>query len=463
MRAAQAESAGGWTIAAAIIAGVAFLVVFSFAIICIASSRLFGEIACDDRSLCFRETGRCYRIPVDDILGVRHVISDRRRPEIDSAAPPSGVFFLGRESWIEVEVPKGRIRFFGLWETPKLAWLTQQLRELPALAGLVETESVRADDNGTILIANCPLALKRKTREKEAMARQYRVIAPSRPNDADQRPATIRWSTPPHVWREQVRRQRRADFASAVRVLTITSLIILATDHWFGAYIPPGPAWAGICWGIMVMAGIPFIAQALLPRHGPPTFAITDKGILRPSKEKPLISWTNLVSFLVEREGSFRRDRILRVCHREGYEIEFPLPPDEPGDEVIAAVASRLPQIPPPPSASPVRISDWLIAWILTGIFSTAMVCLIVSNPEFFDGNAVLMIWFGTMLAGPGTWVRLSLRRRRGKLPLMRLAIACNFVAGIALMIAMVVSFVAKLQTPTQPPLAQRHVSSLHR
>ena len=156
----------------------------------------------------------------------------------------------------------------------------------------------------------------------------------------------------------------------------------------------------------------------------PPTYGISSEGVLVPSKEHPLISWTHLATYTIDRNPRVPQVRMLFLHRNSGIVKQIPLPGGDVETRILAALADRLPQRPPPPWASPLKRSDWLLALTLTGAFVVGGSLYIGRHVPNIHGSSIAdVILLGSLLAGPGTWMALLLRKRRASEQLIALCL----------------------------------------
>jgi hypothetical protein len=126
----NAASPSPWLIVGEVFCGLLILLLILAGLIFILASVMAAEAILKDGLLQLMDRGTRYNIPISQIASIRHVANCGSRLEIDLSGPPSRVFFRGRRTAVEIEVPGGKLHFFRAWEEPKVAWLAAQLNRL---------------------------------------------------------------------------------------------------------------------------------------------------------------------------------------------------------------------------------------------------------------------------------------------------------------------------------------------
>jgi hypothetical protein len=567
-------------------AGACLLALFAgmiFFILLVAASSIRVEAIVSSDKLRLKDHGNEYEIPIADIRAVRHVIYPGSRREISLEGSLGQIFFPGRRTAVEVQVPDGRLAFFQMFEEPKVAWMAENLSRLvcpdrppvsaeavdqshaaervtgsklygkplrmltlgailvgsaatiasgfyayrglssldwPRVQGRVinsHYEEMHDSDHGPtykaeikysyevlgatytnddfgfsrspgddvvkqlvtqhppgstitvyyarsrpansivipglgpvhwglVVVSLAPLlfgihlALHLTTPEQDALAARYRVIISPVAKAWDEHPIFVRWSIPVEAWRFDIATARRSTFWMAVRVIGVTGLAVWAVHHFFAQLLPP---WGVATALIIGMAGLPMVLLFLatvLTRRTPPEYAISDDGVLCPSKEKPLIPWPSIASFKVDPDAGLPHIRRLTLYLKMGVKRRIALPGGDADEKILSELSSRISEGPPPEGSSPLTVRDWAIG---------TCIAVAVSGLGYFSkwpaGQPLPMPWVFLLcfVAGPGTWMALALRGRRAGLG--SLAVGLNMLTAIGLLLSAIARALVEL------------------
>jgi hypothetical protein len=293
------------------------------------------------------------------------------------------------------------------------------------------------------LILISPLLLNRPTRQQEALAARYRVVTTAIANAWDEHIVRIRWSVPLEAWQHAIRNARRTALWMAVRVMGVTALAVWAAHHWLVPLLPPDVPWRFALWVVLGLAGLPMIGQliqTLLVRPRPPEYGLSEDGLLCPSKEKPLIPWSQISSFSVAADSPLPQIRAISLHLKSGLCRKVTLPGGDADQKILSELSSRIPEGPPLKGLGPLTARDWAIGTCLA---------IAVSSLSYFSkwpaGQPLPIPWAFLLcfVAGPGTWMALALRGRRAGLG--SLAVGLNMLTAIGLLLSAIARALVEL------------------
>jgi hypothetical protein len=425
---AAATASQSWLIGGGIICGLALWMLALLGLCCLFLALKPAQAIFDGIKLRLKDMGATYEIPIEQIHAIRLVKYPGSRLEIDTEGRFGHIFLRGRRTALELTTPEGRIEFFHCWEEPKVAWITARVHRLVFPA--IDEEPVTVARN----LHDTEVAIASRAFGKSHAVLRYQ-IAPSRRAKALVAPF-LSWSMPDDAWRNVVRSRQRSGLMMSVGLIAITSLALWACHRWVVPLCAPDLPWIRIVLIIMGLAGFQAFAFFLSPflgMHNPPAYALNDDGVLMPSKENPRLRWNSVASFTFRRNLQLRGRHILALHLKAGYQCDLPLPQGEIETSIVAELSRRLRQSPPPTWASPRKPMDWLLGTVLTAAFIWGAGTYLGRFGHGHHGNAISWLMIGALVAGPGTWIAIMLRRRRAGEQLLGLAIALNFVAFLGL------------------------------
>jgi hypothetical protein len=296
------------------------------------------------------------------------------------------------------------------------------------------------------LLLVIPLRMQKtnSTAAQVRLAKKYRVYESPKQRSLSQFPPLVEWTMPMDAWQLAASKARRAVIPMAVRLVGLVTLISVAAQVWLSPVIDKGFSWLaayGIMLGFTAIAIAARAAEAgLIVRPKPPSYGISNEGVLVPSKDRPLIRWNELVSFSVGPDDLSPQRIIVTIYSKAGHHRPFTLPEGTIGDEVLEHFNTHLPQGPPPPQNAKLRTIDWIAGFAVCTLVVLAGGSSISQHAHALKQSGVLdWIMIGGLVFGPGTWIALCLFRRRAKAQLFGFAVIFNFFCTIITLMAAVV------------------------
>jgi hypothetical protein len=285
-----------------------------------------------------------------------------------------------------------------------------------------------------------PLALRRTTAAQDRLAPLYHRWPKARREDQFQElAATLRWTTPAEPFAQGVRIMRRQYLLMAARTMLLCGLAVWAAYHLFARLCPPDFPWGktlAIIAGMATLPWAPMVAYLYLKNFKPGSYAIGPSGVSVPSRDHPLTRWERIASFTVQPDDHLPQYRVVTLHRRDGSSRSITLPLGATGDEIVAILKGRLPESAPPARATPATLHDWIVGLIVVAI--TTIVggeLLLRLVPRLHHNDVIQWVQLAVMLAGPGTWMAIAMRKHRAKPTLLPLAAAMNLFSSMGIIV----------------------------
>ena len=460
-------------LAAEIFSGAA-AIVLGFGLLLYLCLRLLRVHACfDGQNLFLEEGGSSYSIPVAAVKRLDVVMRWPLKLAIDPAARPA-TFFRYRPGFsLEVVTADGRLQFFRACGCRELFYLAQALSAaLPITAIPAPDKGVAVDASRALygssrkvvlamglaaavaiiagslwnaswlgvaagvflLLVTAPLHFRRLTPEQDALALKYRVA--NVPLVRTEETNLLRWEEPLVVAEHELRRSLARTLAASLCFLAALALSLLGLHALLGPIMPPMEWDRFVPVACVLVAPIVLlvIAHLLPPRAKPLEYRITPKGLRIGGPTSPhVLPWTQLVCFTVERHRLLPGLNELVMHHRSGEGRRIALPEDATlATNVLAHVATRIPQTPLPPAAQAFTTAEWLIALLLTAALAAFLGPWIIEHRSAPHWRPWLT-WMPLVLLlfSPANLFALAMRRRRAGTQLFIFALALNMLAFV--------------------------------
>lgn len=460
-------------LAAEIIAG-AIAIILGFGVLlylCLLFLRVRARF--NGQHLFLDDGGSTYAIPLAAVKRIDVAMRWPLKLAIDPAAKPANFFSYRHGFALEIVTPEGRLQFFRAWGCRELFWLAHSLsatlpitsipaqdndvavdasrllygssRRVVLMMGLTAAVAIIAGSlwignwlgvaaGAFLLLVTSPLHFQKLTPEQDALALEYRVA--NMPVVRTEETNLLRWEQPHAVAEHELRRSLARTLTASVCFLAALALSLLGLQELLGPIMPPMEWDRFVPVACVLVAPVILLVTAhLLPRRAKPlAYRITAKGLRIGGPSSPhVLPWTQLVSFTVEPHRILAWLDELVMHHRSGESRRIALPEDATlTANILAHVAARIPQTPPPPAAQAFTNGEWLIALLLT----TAMAAFL--GPWIIEHRSAphLRHWlpwvpFVLLLFSPANLFAFAMRRRRAGTQLFIFAFAFNMLAFV--------------------------------
>jgi uncharacterized protein DUF3592 len=287
-----------------------------------------------------------------------------------------------------------------------------------------------------------PLLLRPTTPAQDALAARYKVDV-RRTADADPS-STVTWRVPDEVCKAAVRSGKWSAVWMSVRINAFAGLSVWLAHHFLAHVIGPEISWRFITLAMLGFPALMIFAAVvdvfMAGRRRAPEYGVSDKGILIPSRDHPVIRWKRIASFTVQPHPELPAFQNLVLHLKDGRTRRISLPAGDLDPTILRRVSAEIPQSPPPPNARPLKPTDWMIGLAITAAATWTSAMQI--NPHLRSPHAkdtVPWLFVAACILGPGTWLALFLRHRRAPQQRMGLAVSLNMIAMLGLMLLLVV------------------------